>query len=265
MGDSLDGIANATPTRTVTLDGFYICKCEVTRGEWNEVRTWGLINGYTDLASETTINPTMGFGTASNHPISYVTWFDAVKWCNARSQKEGLTPVYYSDSAQTAVYKTGNTNLPSTHVKWNANGYRLPTEAEWEKAARGGLTGKRYSLGDTITRAEANYMNPSQLLGPDMPNTTAVGTFPPNGYGLYDVAGNISELCWDYYAESYNPTDLINPRGPTSGINLNSRVLRGGSWDSTNATDVRVAIRNGGGQPGSSNTTGFRVVRSKIN
>jgi formylglycine-generating enzyme required for sulfatase activity len=100
--------------------------------------------------------------------------------------------------------------------------------------------------------------------GADRPNTTAVGTFPPNSYGLYDMAGNISELCWDYYAESYNPTDLTNPRGPTSGINFNSRVVRGGSWASTNTTDVGVALRNGGGQPGSSNATGFRVVRNII-
>jgi sulfatase modifying factor 1 len=263
MGDSLDGTQNA-PIRTVTLDAFYMGKYEVTRGEWNEVRTWGLTNGYTDLASEIPMAPSMGFGAASNHPIGYVTWFDAVKWCNARSQKEGLIPIYYTDIAQTTVYKTGSTNLPSTHVKWDANGYRLPTEAEWEKAARGGLNGKRYPLGDTITQVEANYMNFTGQGGADRPNTTAVGTFPPNSYGLYDMAGNISELCWDYYAESYNPTDLTNPRGPTSGINFNSRVVRGGSWASTNTTDVGVALRNGGGQPGSSNATGFRVVRNII-
>lgn len=264
MGDSLDGIVDATPTRTVTLDSFYICKYEVTRGEWNEVRAWGLNNGYTDLASEIPMHPDMGFGAASDHPIGYVDWFDAVKWCNARSQKEGLTPVYYTNSAQTTVYKTGDINLPNTHVKWDANGYRLPTEAEWEKAARGGLNGKRYPLGDTITRAQANYMNFTGVGGANRPNTTAVGSFLPNGYGLYDVAGNVDEMCWDYYAESYNPSDLTNPRGPTSGDSFNRRVSRGGSWSSTNTVDVRVALRTRSSPSGSANSIGFRVARSNI-
>src|SRR5215212_2223216 len=91
---------------------------------------------------------------ATNHPVNNVSWYDAVKWCNARSEKDGLTPCYYSNVGLTVVYKTGRTE---PYVRWTANGYRLPTEAEWEKAARGGLVGKRYPFGDSIDGSQANY------------------------------------------------------------------------------------------------------------
>jgi formylglycine-generating enzyme required for sulfatase activity len=129
MGNSVaeDTDITDTPTREVTLDAYYIGKHEVTKAEWDEVRTWGLSNGYTDLAA--------GSGKASNHPVQTITWYDMVKWCNARSQKEGLTPAYYTNDAQTTIYKTGDVDVTNAQVNWSANGYRLPTEAEWEKAA----------------------------------------------------------------------------------------------------------------------------------
>ena len=84
-----------------------------------------------------------------------VNWYDCVKWCNARSQQEGLTPVYYTDAGLTQVYTNGETT--TVYANWTANGYRLPTEAEWEKAARGGLSGQRFPWGNTITESQANY------------------------------------------------------------------------------------------------------------
>ena len=253
MGDSLDNIANAIPVHSVTLDAFYIGKYEVTKAEWNEVRTWGLNNGYTDLG--------VGSGKANNHPVQSITWYDMVKWCNARSQREGLTPAYYTNDARTAIYKTGNVNVTNVQVDWTANGYRLPTEAEWEKAARGGLSGKRFPWGDTITQAQANYSdNPTYRTGLT-PYTSPAGAFAANGYGLYDMTGNISEHCWDWFG-SYAAGNQTNPRGPASGV---GKVIRGGSWSSSVNSPLRVAERGFGGMPGSSDTIGFRVVRSKIN
>jgi formylglycine-generating enzyme required for sulfatase activity len=262
MGDSVDGDENAL-IRTVTLNAFYMGKYEVTKAEWDEVRTWGLSNGYADLWE--------GTGKASNHPVQDITWYHMVKWCNARSQKEGLTPVYYTNNAQTTIYKTWNVNLTNAHVKWAANGYRLPTEAEWEKAARGGLSGKRFPWGDTISHSQANYhsrdylsysydlsgavnnYHPDYSMGPD-PYTSPVGDFAANGYGLYDMAGNVAEWCWDWY-ETYAAGSQTNPTGPNSG---EYRVVRDGNWYH-DASVCRVARRD---ISYPTNREGFRVVRS---
>ena len=263
MGDSLDNdIVIATPTRTVTLDAFYMGKYKVTKAEWDEVRTWGLSNGYTDLAE--------GSGKASNHPVQTVSWYNVVKWCNARSQKEGLTPVYYTNNVQTTIYKKGSVDLTDAQVKWSANGYRLPTEAEWEKAARGGLSGKRFPWGDTISHSQANYYASSSYAY-DLSGavngyhpayvtnyTSPVGIFAPNGYGLYDMAGNVWDWVWDWWG-TYQAGSQTNPRGNTSG---SGRVLRGGRWDGP-AANCRVAERNISTPSGLYNTSpGFRVARS---
>lgn len=262
MGDSLDGTWDA-PTRTVTLDAYYMGKHEVTKAKWDEVRTWGLSNSYADLAE--------GSGKASNHPVQTVSWYEIVKWCNARSQMEGLTPVYYTDDSQTTIYKTGNVNVTNAQVNWNANGYRLPTEAEWEKAARGGLSGKRFPWGDTISQSQANYYadrgisydlsgsvnnyHPSYATG-SQPYTSPVGAFVANGYGLYDMAGNVEEWCWDWYG-TYAEGSQTNPLGLSSGAN---RVCRGGLYDNT-ANRCRVANRSSRNPGSSLNNYGFRVVR----
>jgi formylglycine-generating enzyme required for sulfatase activity len=279
MGNSMGEDTDITdaPTRTVTLDAFYIGKFEVTKAEWDEVQSWGLINGYTDLVA--------GAGKASNHPVHSISWYQMVKWCNARSEKEGLTPAYYTNDAQSTIYKTGNVGITNSQVKWNANGYRLPTEAEWEKAARGGLNGKRFPWGDTISHNQANYyagtftytgdttpyhddydlsyqqkiFHPSYSSG-SQPYTSPVGSFVANGFGLHDMAGNAYEYCWDRYG-AYASGDQTNPRGPTSGDSYDSRVARGGSWYDY-AYQNRVAYRTGG-NPSYTNPTpvGFRVLR----
>jgi formylglycine-generating enzyme required for sulfatase activity len=245
------------------LDAFYMGKYEVTKAEWDEVRTWGLSNGYTDLAA--------GSGKASDHPVHSIDWYNMMKWCNARSQKEGLTPAYYTNDAQTTIYKTRSVNVTNTQVKWTANGYRIPTEAEWEKAARGGLSGKRFPWGDTISHSQANYRansgisydssisyHPTYATGYDYPFTSPVGVFDANGYGLHDMAGNVYEWCWDWYG-TYASGSQTNPRGATSGT---YRVYRGGSWFSY-ASDSRVAYRYYSYYPTNSiYSIGFRVVRS---
>ena len=124
--------------------------------------------------------------------------YDAVKWCNARSeQEEGRVPAYYTSAAQTTVYRSGQTDVQTNWVKWSS-GYRLPTEAEWEKAARGGLSGQRFPWGDTISESQANYYGDTAMysydLGPNgfnpvgqiggWPYTSPAGYFGANGYGL---------------------------------------------------------------------------------
>lgn len=262
MGDSLDGDINA-PLVTVNLSVFYLGKHEVTKALWDEVRNWGLGNGYTDLG--------VGVAKARNHPVQTISWWDAVMWCNARSQKEGLTPVY---TVSNEVMKTLGT---APTVNWNANGYRLPTEAEWEKAARGGLSGKRFPWGDTISHSQANYYASSMFNSYDLsaaaenypltyatglsPYTSPVGSFAANGYGFYDMAGNVWEWCWDWYGGSTYVNGVTDPRGAVSGV---GRINRGGGW-SNYAFGCRSAYRNADTPFNSLLVSiGFRVARSSV-
>ncbi len=222
------------PIHTVQVGGFCMDKHEVTKALWDEVYSWAIAHGYDFY------NP--GLGKAATHPVHTVSWFDIVKWCNARSEKEGRVPAYYTSAAQTGVYRSGQVNVLNYWVKWNT-GYRLPTEAEWEKAARGGLSGRRFPWGDTISHALANYYGDPAWSGgyaydfgfegyhPTYndgvaPYTSPAGSFAANGYGLYDMAGNVWEWCWDWY-EAYGSAPQTDPRGPPFGSH---RVFRGGSW-----------------------------------
>jgi serine/threonine protein kinase len=210
------------PVHQVTVSSFYIGKHEITQKEWRDV-----------MGS----NPSDFKGDYL--PVESITWYDAVEYCNKRSQQEGLTPCY-----------SGSGDYISCN--WNANGYRLPTEAEWEFAARGGTQSKGYTYsGSNGIGSVAWYIDNSG------DTTHSVGTKSPNELGIYDMSGNVWEWCWDWYG-NYASTSQNNPTGATSG---SYRVLRGGSWFYY-VNCCRVASRSFN-DPGSRNYyNGLRVLRA---
>jgi len=256
-----DGGANELPQHDVYLDAYLIDKYEVTRDLWIGIKApahvfWG-------YSFSNDVSP-----SSSTRPMSGISWYDSVKWCNARSQIEGFTPVYYTDESLTNVYKAGEL-MPFPN--WSANGYRLPTEAEWEKAARGGIADLRFPWSDytnNISHSKANYYAGFQsydLSNGDHPGYNGfspVGSFGPNGYGLYDMAGNVWEWCWDWYDNDYYSTSPSNnPLGAMSG---EDKVVRGGNTIE-DANHARSAFRRGY-PPGyffieAYDQNGFRCVR----
>lgn len=260
MGDTFsEGAVYETPVHSVDVSAFYMDKYEVTKALWDAVKTWSATNGYA--------YDNDGGGKAPNHPVQNINWYDMVKWCNARSKKEGRMPAYYTDPGLTQVYKTGQV---APYVNWNA-GYRLPTEAEWEKADRGGASGHRFPWTDTdtITHSRANYysdssysydVSPTRGYNPAfndgvMPYTSPVGSFKPNGYGLYDTAGNVWEWCWDW-AGNYASTPQTDPHGPAAG---STRVGRGGNWNFY-AEHCRDSYRYGNSPTDTASNIGFRCA-----
>jgi formylglycine-generating enzyme required for sulfatase activity len=255
-----DGIGLDSPKINVSVSAFYIDTNLVSNGLWLSVYGWALRRGYSFV--------NIGSGQDSEYPVQTIDWYDAVKWCNARSQQFGLSPVYYTDAAFTQLYTNGETD--AVFPNWSNNGYRLPTEAEWEKAARGGLNGQRFPWGNTISESQANYHGDTNDyvydVGPTgynaaftvgvMPYTSPVGSFASNGFGLCDMSGNLFEWCWDWY-DNYGQPPVPDPTGPSSGTD---RVLRGGSWFAY-ANSAGCANRNWSDPSRVNFTYGFRCAR----
>lgn len=224
---------------TVTVSDFYMSQYEITQAEYEEI-----------IGS----NPSNFSG--SNLPVENLSWLDAAAYCNARSEKEGLTPVYTIDGQ---------------NVSWDrsANGYRLPTEAEWEYACRAG-TSTPFNTQTSISAEEANYYghypymiednyfsqaNLDTQPGEYRQTTVAVDSFSPNTFGLYNMHGNVGEWVWDYYG-AYSLEEGTDPSGPSSGT---LRVYRGGGWNDF-AKNMRSAYRATLAQDKSSFNIGIWLV-----
>lgn len=230
MGDSTSIYKVEAPVHLVSISTYYIDTTEITYEKWTEVWNWGLTHGYADLSTGRNGYDPIG----AYNPVTYVNWYDVVKWCNARSEKDGLTPVFYTRSAFDTVYRSGQLDISNDAVKWTANGYRLPTEAEWEFAARGGTKSKgfTYSGSNNLDSVAWYYSNNGF-------SSHQVATKGANELGLYDMSGNVFEWCWDWFG-MYSASAQTDPTGPTIGP---YRILRGGNSCCPPETWCRVAFR----------------------
>ena len=245
---------NELPRHEVKLNSFYLGKYEVTVKEYKDFITakgksmpeppdsaW--FAEHPDTKFFYPLNKTQWWGWKDFFPMHNVTWFDAVEYCNWLSEKHGLQKVY---------------KINKSEVTWDlsASGYRLPTEADWEYAARGGKLSKgyRYSGSNNIDEV-AWYDGTTNFKGP-----VKVGTLKPNELGIFDMSGNVWEWCNDYFSSNYyanSPKE--NPTGPGANI---YRSLRGGSWHYRNDY-ARIADRDGPNAAFTNYTYGFRIAKNK--
>jgi len=233
--------------KSVTISNFYIGKYEVTQKEWAEVM------GY---------NPS-GF-QGDNLPVEMVTWYDTIEYCNQRSINEGLAPYYNIDQNK----QDPNNMSENDNIKWavtineGANGYRLPTEAEWEYAAGGGQMSKSYTYSgsdkaDDVAwywrNAGSKYLSGDwnwPIIEDNKNKTQSVGAKKANELGLYDMSGNVREWCWNWYGE-----DLDSSSG-------SFRVVKGGGWIG-DVSNNEIAFRGKFEANGLGPDQGFRVARSE--
>jgi formylglycine-generating enzyme required for sulfatase activity len=223
---------NEGPQRRVTLSPFSMGKFAVTNELYEAVMGANIPSGF------------------PRRPVEGVSFFEAIAFCNKLSILQALTPAYII-GGETDPAKWGNLpkGVDSDFHRWDtvqqvagANGYRLPSEAQWEFAARAGTT-TPFHTGENITTNQANYNGEQPYRrasrGENRRRTTDVGSFPPNAWGLHDMHGNVWEWCWDRYESEYPEENQTDPMGPDTGT---TRVLRGGAWSSS-GTDIRSANR----------------------
>jgi len=242
------GVSNERPQHTVTLSGFYISTTELTRDLFfpflQSKDTCYLASNQKKMKDYSSF-----FGIETEvQPIVNVSWFTAVAYCNWLTKATGSI-----DTCYTFTFKQDGT-IYSVSFDRTKHGYRLPTEAEWEYACKAG-TETAYSFGnDALILGDYAWIKANS-----MGKTNIVGEKKPNAFGLYDMHGNVSEWCWDWY-DAYASGSKTDPTGPSNS--MTDRILRGGSWGNTDNSSFRSASRGSFSPNNKSDYVGFRLAKT---
>ncbi|MCL2293531.1 MAG: formylglycine-generating enzyme family protein [Spirochaetes bacterium] len=257
MGSDDESYWMAQPPHRVTVRSFYMAKYPVTQEQYQAVMGTNPSWFYGGRGREPAPGESQG-----RRPVEMVSWYDVHVFANRLSISRGLTPVYSINGSTNpndwgevpdSIFHPNIAVWSAVTANWSANGYRLPTEAEWEFAARGGNTPGNFTFSGSDNPDDVAWHNANSD-----GRTREVGRLAPNGLGIYDMSGNVCEWVWDWFGE-YTADAKTNPHGPNAG---SARVMRSGSWDD-DAEYLRSANRSGNLPWSRFNSLGFRLVRNQ--